>query len=102
MIFYNSKKHYVRAYPSQLLTYCWRFEKEKGFFLLTNKLTGEIKTIEVPFDWNRADALLKKAERVYAALADKSGKTVPPACDDIDVCDGCGLKHVCPSPKSHI
>jgi len=93
--FYNSKKHYVRAYPSQLLVYCWKFEKEKGFFILTNKLTGALKIIEVPFDWDRADALLKKGERVYTALADPTGKTIPAACDDISVCENCGLCHLC-------
>lgn len=93
--FYISKKYYVRAYPAQLMVYCWRFEKEKGFFILTNKLTGEIKIIEVTFDWQRADALLKKAERIYAALADKSGKTIPASCDDISVCENCQMRHRC-------
>ena len=93
--FYNSKRHYVRAYPAQLMVYCWKFEKEKGFFILTNKLTGKIKTIEVPFDWQKADELLKKAERIYAALADPTGKTLPPACDDFTVCDSCSLRHLC-------
>ena len=93
--FYTSKRHYIRAYPAQLLVYMWRFEKEKGFFILTNKQTGEVKAIDVPFDWDRADALLKKAEMVYEALADTTGKTIPPACDDIDVCEECKLAHRC-------
>lgn len=93
--FYNSRRHYVRAYPAQLMVYCWKFEKEKGFFVLTNKLTGALKIIEVPFDWERADALMRKAERIYTALADESGKTIPEACADISVCEGCGLKHIC-------
>lgn len=96
--FYNSKRHYVRAYPSQLLVYCWKFEKEKGFFVLTNKLTGQLKIIEVPFDWARADALLKKGERVYEALEDTSGKTLPAACEDITVCESCSLRHICTAP----
>lgn len=90
--FYRSKRHYVRAYPSQLMVYMWKFEKEYGLFILTNKLTGEIKPIEVPFDWDRADAMLKKGERVYKAL--ETG--IPPAaCDDISVCEQCQLKHIC-------
>lgn len=90
--FYSSKRHYVRSYPSQLMVYCWRFEKEKGFFILTNKLTGKLKIIEVPFDWECADALLKKGERVYAALA---GGDIPDACEDITVCEQCSLRHIC-------
>ena len=93
--FYNSKHHYVRGYPSQLLTYCYRFEKEKGFFVLTNKLTGAIKVIDVPFDWDRADEMMKKGERVYAALADPTGNTLPKACDDFSVCEKCAMKRIC-------
>ena len=97
--FYNSKKYYVRAYPSQLLVYCWKFEKEKGFFILVNKLTGQIKPIEVPFDWDRADALLKKGERVYEALNDPIGQLIPDACADITVCENCALRHICTAPR---
>ena len=93
--FYNSRRYYVRGYPSQLLVYMYKFEKERGFFVLTNKLTGELKIIEVPFDWERADELLKKAERIYAALADSSGNTIPEACDDLSVCEKCQMRHVC-------
>lgn len=90
--FYTSRKYYVRGYPSQLMVYCWKFEKEKGFFILTNKLTGELKIIEVPFDWDRADALLKKGERIYKAL---ETDTPPDSCDDITVCENCSLRHLC-------
>lgn len=90
--FYTSRKYYVRGYPAQLMVYCWKFEKEKGFFVLTNKLTGELKIIEVPFDWNRADALLKKGERIYKAL---ETDTPPESCDDITVCENCALRHIC-------
>ena len=93
--FYNSRHYYVRGYPSQLLVYMYKFEKERGFFVLTNKLTGELKIIEVPFDWERADELLKKAERIYTALADRTGKTLPEACDDLSVCEKCQMRHVC-------
>lgn len=93
--FYQSRRWYVRGYPAQLMVYCWKFEKEKGFFILTNKLTGELKIIEVPFDWERADELLKKGERIYAALEDRTGKTVPEGCEDLTVCEGCRLRHLC-------
>lgn len=90
--FYSSKRSYIRGYPAQLMVYCWKFEKEKGFFILTNKLTGELKIIEVPFDWERADALLKKGERIYKAL---ETDTPPDACEDITVCEKCSLRHIC-------
>ena len=54
-----------------------------------------MKIIEVPFDWERADELLKKAERIYTALSDSSGKTIPEACDDLSVCERCQMRHIC-------
>lgn len=92
--FKKSKKAYIQGYPAQLQIYMYYFEKEKGFFALTNKLTGETKFIEMPFDWDYADALLKKAERIYKAL---EAETPPEACDDISHCENCSLAHICGS-----
>lgn len=90
--FLKSKKPWVQGYPAQLFTYMYHFEKEKGFFALTNKLTGETKFIEVPFDYERGEAYLQKAERIYAAL---EADTPPKACDDISTCENCQLAHIC-------
>lgn len=90
--FLNSKKSYIQGYPAQLFIYMWKFAKEKGFFALTNKLTGETKFIEVPFDYDYGDNMLKKAERIYAAL---EAETPPDACDDISLCENCSLAHIC-------
>lgn len=68
------------------------FNKEKGFFALTNKLTGETKFIEVPLDYDLGEKYLAKAERIYEALE----KDEPPeACEDISFCENCALAHVC-------
>ena len=69
-----------------------KFGKEKGFFALTNKLTGETKFIEVALDYDYGEQLLQKAERIYAALA---ANEAPDACDDISVCENCSLAHIC-------
>ena len=90
--FLKSKKAYVRGYPAQLYVYMLKFGKEKGFFALTNKLTGETKFIEVPFDYDFAETLLQKAERIYKALA---ANEAPEACNDISVCENCSLAHIC-------
>lgn len=90
--FKRSKKPYIQGYPAQLQTYMLYFGKEVGFFALTNKLTGETKFIEMPFDYEYAESLLQKAERIYKALETEQP---PEACDDISVCESCSLAHVC-------
>ena len=39
--------------------------------------------------------MLKKAERIYKALEDSTGGYLPEACDNLSVCDGCSLRHIC-------
>ena len=90
--FLQSKRYYVRAYPSQLYIYMFQFAKEKGYFALCNKLTGEIKLIEVPFDYEYVEKILQKAERIYNCLEKEE---LPASCDDISVCEHCDLAHVC-------
>lgn len=94
--FLNSKKSYIQGYPAQLFVYMLKFEKEKGFFALTNKLTGETKFIEVPLDYEYGEALLQKAERIYKAL---ENDTPPEACENISYCEGCSLAHICGSVR---
>ena len=90
--FKNSKKAYIKGYPAQLQIYMLHFGKEKGFFAITNKLTGETKFIEMQFDYDYCESLLQKAERIYKAIEDG---TPPEACEDISYCEGCALAHVC-------
>ena len=90
--FLKSKRTYIQGYPAQLFVYMLHFGKEKGFFALTNKLTGETKFIEVPFDYELGEVYLSKAERIYKALA---AEEAPAACDDISVCENCPLAHIC-------
>ena len=70
----------------------YHFNKLYGFFALTNKLTGETKMIRMDFDWDMADSILKKAERIYGAIQKKE---VPNAVDDMAMCEGCKLAHIC-------
>lgn len=90
--FPKSKKPWVRGYPAQLFVYMLHFGKEKGFFALTNKLTGETKFIEVPLDYDLAESYLSKAERIYTA---READVQPEACEDISTCESCPLAHIC-------
>lgn len=94
--FLKSKKSYIKGYPAQLLVYMLHFGKEKGFFALTNKLTGETKFIEVPFDYDLGEEYLSKAERIYQALEKNEA---PEACEDISMCENCSLAHICGDVK---
>ena len=94
--FLNSKKYYVRGYPSQLFVYMYRFEKEHGLFVLVNKLTGEIKVIDVYMNYEYGEQCLQKAERIYKAV---ETNTPPESCEDISVCENCNLQHICGQVK---
>lgn len=97
--FFTSRKHYVRGYPAQLFVYMLYFGKEKGYFILTNKLTGEIKPILVTLDYEYGERLLSKAERIYKAL---ETDTPPDSCDDITVCENCSLRHICTAQVARV
>ena len=68
------------------------FGKERGFFCLVNKLTGELKFIQIDLDYELAEQYLQKAERIYEAL-DK--EEAPDACENISFCENCSLQHIC-------
>ena len=90
--FLKSKKPYIQGYPAQLYIYMLHFGKDKGFFALTNKLTGETKFIDIPFDYDLGEKYLSKAERVYSALASDE---IPDECEDISICESCSMAHIC-------
>ena len=94
--FLKSKRYVVRGYPTQLFVYMYRFEKERGYFIITNKLTGEIKPIEVQLDYEFGEQCLQKAERIYKAV--ESG-VAPDSCEDASVCEQCNLQHICGQVK---
>lgn len=87
-----SKKHWHRQYPAQLQMYLLLTGEEIGCFILKNKSTGEIKPIWMHLDYEYAEQLLKRAERVYQALAkEEPGQRI----NDFDVCTDCPFKAIC-------
>jgi len=90
--FRKSKKPFIRSYAAQIQLYLYHFAKERGFFALINKLTGQIKFILVVLDYEYCEEVLERAEYINKCLADK---TPPAACEDISVCEGCALQHIC-------
>lgn len=92
--FLRSKRYYIRAYPMQLLTYMWKFNKEHGLFFIVNKLTGELKPIDLYLKDHESLMLemLEKATEVNKAVAEDK---MPEPIDDQDVCERCPLAHIC-------
>lgn len=93
-----SKRFYHRMYPAQLQIYLLMGGHEIGLFIFKNKLTGELKPIWMQIDYDYAEQILKRAERVYKALREEKP---PERINDFDICLECPFKHVClPDLKS--
>lgn len=92
------RRYYVRAYPGQLVLYLLLDEKEQGFFLLKNKVTGAMKEIPVDLDYELAESLLKKAEQINRHVAE--GSVPDPIEWDDDCCSECGYIHICLPDRS--
>jgi len=86
------KRYYVRMYPAQLFVYLLMANKERGLFILRNKITGQYKIIEVPLDYEYAEGLLKKIEDVNLCLAEsrEGEKNI-----DEEICAECKFRHIC-------
>lgn len=90
--FFTSRAPWVRKYPAQLTLYLFMAERELGVFVIYSKTTAEPKDIWIPLDWDYADSLVKKLERVNAHLA---AGTLPPQIDDAEQCVKCDFFDVC-------
>ncbi len=90
---HNSKYHYMRAYPAQMTLYLLMDNKEVGYFILKNKVSGEMKEVQVGLDYDLGESLLRKAEEINAHV---DGETVPDPIEWEDtICSECGYLHIC-------
>lgn len=89
----KSKYHYMRAYPGQMTTYLLMDNKEQGFFICKNKVSGAMKEIPVTLDYELGESLLQKATVINAHVA--SGTLPDPIEYDDNVCSECGYNHIC-------
>jgi CRISPR/Cas system-associated exonuclease Cas4 (RecB family) len=89
----KSKYAYMRAYPGQMTLYLLMDNKERGFFLCKNKVSGAMKEIPVDLDYELGESLLKKAEAINAHVA--AGTLPDPIEYDENVCSECGYNHIC-------
>jgi CRISPR/Cas system-associated exonuclease Cas4 (RecB family) len=90
---FNSKHPHIRRYPAQLTLYMLMDNKDRAFFIFKNKLTGELKEIEMHLDYSFGESLIKKAEAINRHVAND---TIPECIPyDDKVCGRCGYQHVC-------
>ena len=88
----HSKMDHLRKYPAQLTIYMLCDNKDKALFLFKNKSTGQLKEILIHLDYEYAEGLIKKIERVNTAVTD--GIT-PDGIPWGDTCERCAYRHIC-------
>lgn len=88
----NARYHYMRGYYDQMQVYLLLANKQAGVILFKNKVNGRLKTVLVELDYEYAEKLLKKVERINEFVAKKE---YPERIDDKDVCSGCPFRHIC-------
>ncbi|MDD5722662.1 MAG: hypothetical protein PHY29_02855 [Syntrophales bacterium] len=84
---------YLRKYPTQLNLYCLMDNKEKGVFILKNKVNGAMKEVWMSLDYDLGEATLKKIERVNRHI--EHGFVPDPIEWDDDICGECPFLHIC-------
>lgn len=88
-----NKMFYYQKYVAQLTLYMLMDNKDKGYFLLKNKSTGQLKEIEVDLDYDYAESILQKIKRVNEHI---KNNTVPEPIDfDDNTCGRCNFAHIC-------
>lgn len=106
------KYSWTAKYLGQVCLYMLMSNEPIGLFLLKNKSNGEIKLIEFELDYEYAESLLKKAERVNAAVDARlsARKAIDSASEESALptritykeqeCGDCRFKHLC-CPDEH-
>ncbi len=83
----KSDKPWLQKYPAQIQLYLLLANAERGFLILKNKSTGELKEIEVRLDLDYAEGILRKLKRVNEHVA---AGTIPEAIKyDEEICERC-------------
>jgi len=83
----------MRRYLSQVTIYCLLSNKEKAVILFKNKVTGALKEIWVPLDYELGETLLKRAEEINKHV--KEGTLPDPIEYNELLCGDCPYHHIC-------
>jgi CRISPR/Cas system-associated exonuclease Cas4 (RecB family) len=88
----NSFTYYLKGYYDQVQLYLLMNNTDEGIIFFKNKVNGRIKQINIGLDYEYAESLLKKLERVNKCVKDK---TYPDRCEDRKPCQSCAFRHIC-------
>lgn len=94
----NSESHYVRGYYGQGQLYAFLENVSSGVFVLKNKTTGLLKLIPYELDYEHAEGLLKRVERLQPMVDE--GKDPDPIVFNWKVCGSCGFLDQCYPAKN--
>jgi CRISPR/Cas system-associated exonuclease Cas4 (RecB family) len=95
----NGKTIFLRKYPAQLTLYLIMDEKEEGLFILKNKVNGRIKQIPISLDYNYAESLIQKAERINLHV---TAGTLPDQIPwEAGACENCSFINICLPSHEH-
>lgn len=84
---------WTAKYKAQLMLYALANNIEWCLLLFVNKSNlWEYKAIPFPLDYEYAESLIQKADRVNAAVAQNAP---PPKLNRMDECERCEFRHVC-------
>lgn len=87
------KYPYMRRYLSQVTLYCLLSNKDRAVILFKNKVTGALKEIWVPLDYELGETLLKRAEEINRHV---DAGTLPDHIPyDEMLCGECPYAHIC-------
>lgn len=87
------KYPYMRRYLAQVTIYCLLSNKEKAVIVFKNKVSGALKEIWVPLDYDLGERLLKRAEEINRHV--DSGTLPNPIEYNESLCGDCAYAHIC-------
>jgi hypothetical protein len=94
----NADSHWTRSYYAQGIIYGFLENLARGVFVLKNKATGRLKLIPFELDYDYAETLLQRIERLQPMI--KEALDPPPIAYDRAVCGGCGFQNQCYPAKA--
>ncbi len=94
----QAEQHYVRSYAAQGNLYLLLEECSDGVMVIANKANGLLKLIPFELDYDAAEALLLRIERVQGMVEAKEDP--PPIPYDFGICGRCPFGHVCFPPQN--